>query len=114
MTAPFRTGDPAVWLDLSDNGLRATQVAVLRVVQIGDRYGVETTLGCDVVDERGEGSRLLPMDAELAQEFQEHGPSFVVRSTEREIEQDLDRSLDWRRFEDDLARDSDRGPDRDL
>jgi hypothetical protein len=29
----------------------------------------------------GEGARLVPLDAEMAVEFAERGPSFVVRST---------------------------------
>jgi hypothetical protein len=114
MPAPFRVGDPAVFVELDDEGMRATRVAVLRVEPVGDAWGVETTLGRDVVDANGEGSRLVPLDAEMAVEFEERGPSFVVRSTVQDIEEGLDQSLDWRRFEHDLARDdTDRDTGRD-
>ena len=115
MTAPYRVGVPAVFLELDDDGMRASQVAVLRVEPVGNAWRVETTLGRDVVNEHGEGGRIVPMDAELAQEFAERGSSFVVRSTLHDIEKDLDRSIDWRRFEYDLDRDGiDRnyGPER--
>ena len=49
----------------------------------------------------------------MAQEFEQRGPSFVIHSTVTEIEQDLDPSHAWRRFEQDLGRDveQDRGYD---
>ena len=67
------------------------------------------------VDASGEGSRLVPLDEELAAEFEDRGTSFVVRSTVDELEQDLDQSLDRERFERDLGRDEidrDYGPER--
>ena len=57
----------------------------------------------------------MPLDEELAAEFEERGTSFVVRSTVDELEQDLDQSLDRERFERDLGRDEidrDYGPER--
>ena len=47
----------------------------------------------------------------MAVEFEERGQSFVVRSSATEIEQGLDPSYDWRRFEHDLS--IDRGPGQD-
>jgi hypothetical protein len=46
-----------------------------------DEWAVETLAGTERVDERGEGARLVPLDAEMAVEIEERGPSFVVRST---------------------------------
>ena len=90
MTAPYRVGDPVVFLELDDDGMRASQVAVLRVEPVGNAWGVETTLGRDVVNEHGEGGRIVPMDGELAQEFAERGSRFVVRSKLHDVEKDLD------------------------
>jgi len=95
MTAPYRVGDPAVWLALDSEGMRVERTAVVAVRQDGDGWTVETLAGAEHVDERGEGSRLVPLDAEMAGEFEDRGPSFVVHSTVEEIERDADRTLDW-------------------
>jgi hypothetical protein len=50
---------------------------VVAVRQDGDGWAVETLAGTERVDERGEGSRLVPLDAEMAVEFEERG--VVVR-----------------------------------
>ena len=96
-------------------GMRVHRTAVLAVRPEGDGWSVETAAGIEHVDAYGEGSRLVPVDEELAAEFEEGGTSFVVLSTVDELEQDLDQSLDWQRFERDLGRDEvdrDYGPER--
>lgn len=115
MTAPHGVGMPAVWLDDDPEGMLVQRTAVLAVRPEGDGWSVETAAGIEHVDASGEGSRLVPLDEELAAEFEERGTSFVVRSTVDELEQDLDQSLDRERFERDLGRDEidrDYGPER--
>jgi hypothetical protein len=112
MTAPYRVGMPAVFISSHPDGMQVDLTAVLRVRQEGDGWLVDTSAGSEWVDERGEGVRLVPLDQEMAAEFQERDTtSFVVRSTVADLEQDLDQSYDWRRFEQDLGRD--RGPEPD-
>ena len=73
---------------------------MLTVEREGMGWTVETDHGREVVDHRGEGSRLLPIDDELARDFARHdGEPFVVKSTAQEIEADLDPLLDWDTFE---------------
>ena len=103
MTAPHGVGMPAVWLDDDPEGMLVQRTAVLAVRPEGDGWSVETAAGIEHVDASGEGSRLVPLDEELAAEFEERGTSFVVRSTVDELEQDLDQSLDRERFEQTLA-----------
>ena len=81
MTAPYRVGSPAVWIENDPEGMRVERTAVVAVRQDGDGWAVETLAGTELVDERGEGPQLVPLDAEMAVEFEERGPSFVVRST---------------------------------
>ena len=111
MTAPYRVGDPAVYITDDPGGMRVERTAVVAVRQDGDSWTVETLAGIELVDERGEGRQLVPLDAEMAAEFEERGTSFVVQSTVEDLERDRDPSLDWRRFEHDLDRD--RGPEHD-
>ena len=92
-------------------GMRVERTAVVSVRAQGDGWSVETLAGTERVDEQGGGSRLVPLDAQMAVEFDERGPSFVVRSTVDDLEQDLDPSYDWHRFEQQLGRDVE--PDRD-
>jgi hypothetical protein len=103
---------PAVWLAVDPEGMRVEQTAVVDVRPDGDGWTVETLAGTEHVDERGEGSRLVPLDPEMAAEFEDRGTSFVVRSTVDDLEQDLDPSYDWQRFEQELGREVDQ--DRDL
>ena len=110
VTAPYRVGDPAVFISDDPAGMRVERTAVVAVRQDGDGWAVETLAGTERVDERGEGSRLVPLDAEMAVEFEERGSSFVVQSTVADLEQCLDQNLDWRRLEQDLGRDP--GPER--
>jgi hypothetical protein len=110
VTAPYRVGDPAVFISDDPAGMRVERTAVVAVRQDGDGWAVETLAGTERVDERGEGSRLVPLDAEMAVEFEERGSSFVVQSTVADLEQCLDQNLDWRRLEQDLGRDH--GPER--
>jgi len=110
MTAPFRVGDPAVFISDHEDGMRVERTAVLDVRPDGDGWTVETLAGTEHVDERGEGSRLVPLDAEMAAEFEDRGTSFVVRSTVTNIQQDLDPSYDWHWFERELGQE--RGPEQ--
>jgi hypothetical protein len=105
VTAPYRVGEPAVFITDDPEGMRVERTAVVDVRPEGDGWSVDTLAGIEVVDERGEGRQLVPLDAQMAVEFDERGPSFVVRSTVDELEQDLDPSYDWRRFEQQLGRD---------
>jgi hypothetical protein len=110
VTAPFRVGDPAVWLEAVPEGMKVEQTAVLDVRPEGDGWTVVTPIGTEHVDERGEGSQLVALDAEMAAEFRERGSSFVIRSTVDDIVRDLDPSPnDWRRFERELGREPDQG-----
>jgi hypothetical protein len=70
---------PAVWLEVDPAGMRVERTAVVEVPPDGDGWTVETLAGTEHVDERGEGSRLVPLDAEMAAEFEDRGTSFVVR-----------------------------------
>jgi hypothetical protein len=109
MTAPYRVGSPAVWIENDPQGMRVERTAVVAVRQDGDGWAVETLAGTELVDERGEGPQLVPLDAEMAVEFEERGPAFVVRSTVDDTERDLDAGLDWRRLEQGLGHEPDRG-----
>lgn len=113
MTAPFRVGDPAVWLDIDPEGMRVQRTAVVAVRPDGDGWSVVTLAGTERVDERGEGRQLVPLDPEMAAEFEDRdAASFVVRSTVDDIERDLDLAFDWHQFEQGLS--VDRGDGRDL
>ena len=80
MTAPFRTGSPAVFITDHPDGMQVELTAVLRVRPDGDGWLVDTSAGTEWVDQRGEGARLVPLDAEMAVEFEERDVSrFVVR-----------------------------------
>jgi hypothetical protein len=110
MTAPYRVGEPAVFISDDPDGMRVERTAVVAVRADGDGWSVETLAGTEHVDERGEGSRLVPLDAEMAAEFEDRGTSFVVRSTVDDLEQDLNPSYDWQRFEQELGQE--RGPEQ--
>jgi hypothetical protein len=69
-----------VWLEVDPAGMRVERTAVVDVRPDGDGWTVETLAGTEHVDERGENSRLVPLDAEMAAEFEDRGTSFVVRS----------------------------------
>jgi hypothetical protein len=103
---------PAVWLAVDPEGMRVEHTAVVDVRPDGDGWTVETLAGTEHVDERGEGRQLVPLDAEMAAEFEERGTSYVVRSTVDDLEHELDHSYDWQRFERDLS--IERGDERDL
>jgi hypothetical protein len=109
MTAPFGVGSPAVWIDDDPEGMRVTRTAVISVRADGDGWLVETLAGTERVDGRGEGSQLVPLDAEVAAEFEDRDTtSFVVRSTvDAQLDRDVDMfsQVDWRSIE--------RGPGRD-
>jgi hypothetical protein len=109
MTSPYRVGSPAVYIQDDPGGMRVERTAVVAVRQDGDHWIVDTLAGTERVDEHGEGRQLVPLDAEMAVEFESRGPSFVVESTIADIARDRDESLDWDRFEQDLGRDQDRG-----
>jgi hypothetical protein len=109
MTAPYRVGSPAVWIENDPEGMRVERTAVVAVRQDGDGWAVETQAGTELVDERGEGPQLVPLDAEMAVEFEERGPSFVVPATVDDIERDLDAGLEWRHLEHGLGHEPDRG-----
>ena len=67
------------------DGVRVERTAVVAVRSDGDGWTVETLAGTERVDEQGEGSRLVPLDAQMAAEFDDRGASFVVRSTVDEL-----------------------------
>jgi hypothetical protein len=116
MAPPLRPGDRVAWLSADGDGVRVEEATVLSVEREGMGWTAETDHGREVVDHRGEGSRLLPIDDELARDFARHdGEPFVVQSTAQEIEADLDPLLDWDTFERELGRDDpdrDHGPER--
>jgi hypothetical protein len=66
--------------------MRVERTAVVAVRPDGDGWTVETLAGTERVDEQGEGSGLVPLDAQMAAEFEDRGASFVVRSTVDELE----------------------------
>jgi hypothetical protein len=115
MSAPFRVGDPAVWLEVDPEGMRVELTAVLRVRPDGDGWVIDTPLGAERVDEHGDGPRLVPLEHEMAVEFEERDTtSFVVPPTTADVElgrdMELFEQLDWRRLEQDLG--PDHGPER--
>ena len=105
MAAPFRVGDRAVWIDADPKGLRVSRTTLVNVRPDGDGWTVVTLAGTERVDERGEGSRLVPLDTEMAVELEDRGTSFVGKSTVDDIERNPEPGLDWRLFEHDLDRD---------
>ena len=70
--------------------MRVERTAVISVRPEVDGWTVVTLAGTERVNAEGEGSRLVPLDPEMAAEFEDRGSSFVVRSTAEGIEQDLD------------------------
>jgi hypothetical protein len=80
------------------DGMRVERTAVISVRPEVDGWTVVTLAGTERVNAEGEGSRLVPLDPEMAAEFEDRGSSFVVRSTAEGIEQNLDTALDWRRL----------------
>jgi hypothetical protein len=99
-------GSPAVFLSDAPDGMLVERTAVIDVRPDGDGWTVITIAGTEHVDERGEGSRLIPLDNEMAAEFEDRNTtSFVVRSTVDDLERDLDPSYDWQQFEQELGRD---------
>lgn len=112
MTAPYRAGDHVAWISDDPAGMRVEQATVMAIEPQEQGWAVETTLGRELVDRRGEGGRLVPIDDEIARDFDERGESFVVRSTIDEIAEDLDPSLDWGDLERSLEQDRDH-PDTD-
>lgn len=114
VTSPFRVGDPAVWLEAVDQGMRVERTAVISVRPAGDGWTVTTLAGTDHVDERGEGRQLIPLEPETAAEFQDRNTSsFVVESTIADIARDRDETMDWARFEQELGREQDQGYEQD-
>jgi hypothetical protein len=94
------------------DGMRVERTAVVAVRPDGDGWTVETLAGTERVDEQGEGPRLVPLDAQMAAEFDDRGASFVIRSTVDELDQDVDPSYDWHRYEQQLGRDVERDRDQ--
>jgi hypothetical protein len=43
----------------------------------------------------GEGPALIPIDPQIAEEIVEKGDGFLVESTVRDLEQHLERSMEW-------------------
>ena len=106
VTAPYRPGDQAIFLSDDQRGVRVRETVVLSVTPEDDGWNVRTVHGSDVVDERGEGSQLLPLDDELAKIVGERGPNFILRPTHEEPHQHRPRGYDLNHTRD---RDPDRG-----
>jgi len=108
---------PAVWISDHEDGMQVERTAVIRVRPDGDGWLVDTLAGTERVDATGEGARLVPLDPEMASEFEERGQSFVVRATvDAELDRDVElfSQIDWQRYEHDPGRDvgRDQGPAR--
>lgn len=106
MEPPFKPGDAAVFLSDDERGVRVRQTVVVSVTEDGDSWNVRTVHGADRVDERGEGSQVLPLDREMAVIVGDRGPNFILRPTHEEAKHE--RSLRERNYD----RHHDRGPDR--
>jgi hypothetical protein len=103
--SPFRRGDMCAWLEFDEKGMRVFQATVVGISQEAyQSWRVATTHGTEIVDDRGEGPRLVPIDADIAEDFARQGDGFLVESTVRDIDRELDQSLDWQSFEQDLGR----------
>lgn len=100
MSAPYERGQSAAWLEFDENGMRVYQASVVGVSkEATDLWLVSTTHGQERVNDRGEGPRLVPVDPEIAEEFARRGDGFLVESTVRDIDRELNKSLDWQSFE---------------
>jgi hypothetical protein len=105
MTAPYERGQSAAWLEFDENGMKVYRAEVVGVSKEAyDTWLVSTTHGQERVNDRGEGPRLVPVDTEIAEEFARRGDGFLVESTVRDIDRELDQSLDWQSFEQDLGK----------
>lgn len=96
MTPPYRVGDQIAWIDADDAGVRVSRATVLTVERGQQGWSVETARGRESVDQRGEGSRVVPIDDELERDFEVRGESFIVQSTVQEITQHLDSTSSGR------------------
>jgi hypothetical protein len=101
MTAPpFERGQSAAWLAFDENGMRVYRAEVVGVSkEATDTWLISTTHGQERVNDGGEGPRLVPVDTEIAKEFARRGDGFLVESTVRDIDRELNKSLDWQSFE---------------
>jgi hypothetical protein len=99
MAPPYGRGDTVAWLSIDPEGMRVHRAEVLGIEPEADGWRVSTTHGTEHVDMRGEGPALVPSDEEIATEFAQRGDGFLVRSTMQDIEQTLDRSIDWEALE---------------
>src|SRR4051794_34624854 len=99
MAPPYRVGDRAVWLEPDPDGLRVHRTTVIAIEPDPEGWQVETTHGVEHVDGRGEGGALVPADEELAVALDNRGDGFLVESTTRQLEAQLDPSTDWESFE---------------
>jgi hypothetical protein len=105
MDAPYERGQSAAWLEFDENGMRVYRAEVVGVSKEAyDTWLISTTHGQERVNDQGEGPRLVPVDAEIAEEFTRRGDGFRVESTVRDIERSLNQSLDWQTFEQNLGK----------
>jgi hypothetical protein len=87
MTAPYRPGQEAVALFLVDEGVRVHETRIYDAYPdaLEGRWHVSHELGETIVDGKGEGAYLLPLNDELRAELQQHGDGYLVESTERDV-----------------------------
>lgn len=109
MAPPYQRGDAAVWLGLDDAGMRVFRTEVLDVRPDDGSWRVSTVHGTERVDAAGIGPALVPMDDDIAQDLAERGDGFLVQSTVRDIEADLDPSIDWGEVERQIGQERGRG-----
>jgi hypothetical protein len=110
MDAPFERGQSVAWLEFDPEGMRVFRAEVTGVSR--ETYAtwlISTTHGQERVNDRGEGPKLVPVDADIADDFVRRGDGFLVRSTTHDIEQSLDQSLDWQSFEQNLGKGDGKG-----
>jgi len=96
MAGPYAPGDTVAYLEYDPAGMRVWQATVTEVTQIErDTWRIVTTHGDEIVDRGGEGPALIPIDPQIAEEIVEKGDGFLVESTVRDLEQHLERSMEW-------------------
>ncbi|MGZ4626899.1 MAG: hypothetical protein ACXV3S_11555 [Kineosporiaceae bacterium] len=95
MDAPYRRGDQVVWLALDEEGMRVYRAEVTDVSpEAAATWLVATTRGQERVNDQGEGRHLVPMDTDIAEEFDRHGDGFLVRSSRHDLDAGPDHSID--------------------
>lgn len=102
MTRPLEPGQQVAWLEVHDSGMRVYRATVESIEPSieQDQWIVTTDYGDALVDAEGVGTYTVPVDQQIAQEFERRGDGFVIEPTTYDRTFDWDRSWDqdgWER-----------------